>query len=62
MHLKSFPQFCATYQLASSAENMYAFPVDRETIGWPSSVREQLSIVTTEPKKHNRGIKIIHNT
>jgi len=41
---------------------MYAFPVDRETIGWPSSVMEQLSIVTMEPKKHKRDMKLYTHT
>jgi len=53
-------EICFTYQLPSSAENMYAFPVDKHTTGWPSSVREQLSIVTTEPKTYSKCIKL-HN-
>jgi len=54
----TFAEICVTYQVPSSAENMYAFPVDKQTTGWPSSVREQLSIVTTEPKTHSKGIKL----
>jgi hypothetical protein len=53
-----FAEICETYQLPSSAENMYAFPVDKQTTGWPSSVREQLSIVTTEPTTHDKYIKL----
>jgi len=54
----TFAETCVTYQLPSSAENIYAFPVDKQTMGWPSSVREQLSIVTTEPKTHSKCIKL----
>lgn len=54
----TFAEICETYQLPSSAENMYAFPVDKQTTGWPSSVSEQLSIVTTEPTTHSKHIKL----
>jgi hypothetical protein len=40
---------------------MYAFPVDREMIGWPSSVSKQLRIVTVEPKKNIGALNRIHN-
>lgn len=40
---------------------MYAFPVDREIIGWPSSVSEQLSIVTVEPIKNIQALNCIYN-